>query len=166
MAVLVCTYPIILSYLKGGKNHLSHISLLFGPDHYNQKDNLEGEYFAGNEAEYGSRCDFLFGVDQDPAQGQIFFFTTYKHDKKNHYNPRGQNLALGHLIFSYKIAEITKEQRFYSKNISLIMYCLFLEKVRSGSASVSLDAYPAKCCGPIRSLIHKIGSIFSYVLDP
>jgi hypothetical protein len=29
---------IILTYLKGGKDHLSHVSLLFGPDNYNQKD--------------------------------------------------------------------------------------------------------------------------------
>ncbi len=42
---------IILLYLKGRKDHLCHISLLFGPDHCNQKDHLEGEYFAGNEAE-------------------------------------------------------------------------------------------------------------------
>jgi hypothetical protein len=41
--------PIILSHLKGGKDHLSHVSLLFGPDHYNQKDHFEGEYFAGND---------------------------------------------------------------------------------------------------------------------
>jgi hypothetical protein len=46
--------PIVSTYLKGGKDHLSHISLLFGPDHYNQKDHFEGEYFAGNDAEYGS----------------------------------------------------------------------------------------------------------------
>jgi hypothetical protein len=41
------TVPIILSYLKGGKDHLSHVSLLFGPDHYNQKDHLEANFSPG-----------------------------------------------------------------------------------------------------------------------
>jgi hypothetical protein len=86
-----------LTYLKGGKDHLSHISLLFGPDDYNQKDHLEGEYFAGNEAEYGSTSDFLLGVDQDPAPGpNTSLFYSYK--QKN-------------LKFFYKIAEVTKGQQ-------------------------------------------------------